>query len=213
MNLSEQELRPVNKLYTIAKRPVYRQAVVQPEDQSYRLIPLTQNQVTMVDTSDYERLRQWMWYATWNPETRSFYAAREEKPVNGKRRKVWMAREIMNATKEAQVDHRNHQTLDNRRSNLRLATPAENSANRRMRSTNTTGFTGVYRDRKRWRAGIMVAGKNIYLGGFRTPEEAHAVYQATAAMHQGEFFFDERNAPGPDPDLSAVDVRPQPGPA
>lgn len=86
------------------------------------------------------------------------------------------------------VDHIDGNTSNNRLSNLRLATKSQNLANRGAPSVNTSGFKGVAaRLGGGWRARIRVDGKNIELGTFYTPEEAHAAYIAAAVHHFGEF--------------------------
>jgi len=66
------------------------------------------------------------------------------------------------------VDHINHNRKDNRWSNLRPATRAQNSRNRKRPSNNRSGVIGVYWDKGRsmWRAVIAFNGKNICLGRF-----------------------------------------------
>ena len=85
------------------------------------------------------------------------------------------------------VDHINGDRADNRWSNLRPATPAENQQNqRRARSNSQTGLLGVCRYRKRFMAQIKVDGRRIYLGLFDTPEQAHAAYIAVKRrIHPG----------------------------
>jgi hypothetical protein len=81
-----------------------------------------------------------------------------------------------------QIDHRNGVTSDNRLSNLREATPAQNSQNRKRCSTNTSGFTGVHWHARKRRWGARIGTKT--LGYFRSAEEANAVrVAAKAAAH------------------------------
>jgi hypothetical protein len=87
------------------------------------------------------------------------------------------------------IDHINGDGLDNRWSNLRLATRAENIRNSRTKATNTSGFKGVSwhkRDRK-WQAHIKINGRSKNLGLFEAPEDAHAAYVAAAQKYHGEF--------------------------
>src|SRR4051794_22128886 len=56
---------------------------------------------------------------------------------------VYMHRLILGAKRGEAVDHRNHDGLDNRRANLRIASPSENAANQVLRKANTSGFKGV----------------------------------------------------------------------
>ena len=73
-----------------------------------------------------------------------------------------------------QIDHINGDGTDNRWSNLRSVTHAANSKNQKLRSTNTSGVTGVYwaEARGKWCASITVEGKTISLGRHDTIEEA-----------------------------------------
>ncbi len=90
---------------------------------------------------------------------------------------------------DALIDHKNGIVDDNRWSNLRAATAAENARNRKRDRDSTSGHKGAYWDKSinRWKGGIRVRGKLIYLGVFDTPEEAHAAYAEAAKKHFGAF--------------------------
>lgn len=88
------------------------------------------------------------------------------------------------------ADHRDGNTLDNRRGNLRPATCAQNCRNRRKASNNTSGYKGVCfrKDRGTWLASIRTGGPKLTkLGTFKTAELAARAYDAAAAQHFGEF--------------------------
>lgn len=90
----------------------------------------------------------------------------------------------------AEIDHIDGLRANNRWSNLRCASRAENSHNTRRPSTNTSGFKGVYWHEKaaKWRAVIKNGGDTpIHLGYFTRPEDAHAAYRAAAERMFGEF--------------------------
>ena len=100
-----------------------------------------------------------------------------------------MARVIMSAPKGMTVDHINHDTLDNRRSNLRLATYSENLKNRGKSKANTSGFTGVGIHKGKYRACIQKNGKQISLGHFETIKEAVNVRKLAEEQLYGEFRY------------------------
>lgn len=87
------------------------------------------------------------------------------------------------------VDHKNNNSLDNRRSNLRLATPLQNAQNARIRKDNTSGYKGVFWDKhaQKWRARIRVNKRYKYLGCFDTPEDAYKAYCQASRIYHGEF--------------------------
>lgn len=137
------------------------------------LIPLTQGKYATVDEEDYERISKHKWYAEWNKDTKSFYAIRQSRDKEGKQYKIRMAREILGLNKgdKRQADHKDHNTLDNRTLNLRVATRSQNQWNRK----NTKGYSW-HRVYKNFQAEIMLNGKSIFLGRFPTSTEAHIAY-------------------------------------
>lgn len=88
------------------------------------------------------------------------------------------------------VDHLSGDRLDNRRANLRIATAAENAANRQC--TSSTGYRGVKRKGKRFAAYGKVAGLNHYLGVFDTAEEAAEVAHAWRVQNLPGYTGDSR---------------------
>jgi hypothetical protein len=87
------------------------------------------------------------------------------------------------------IDHKNNNPLDNRWTNLRVATKSQNAANSGPRSTNTSGYKGVYfhKQAKKWSSQITCNRKVHSLGLFDTPEEAYAAYSAKATELHGDF--------------------------
>ncbi|GGD88004.1 hypothetical protein GCM10011390_03480 [Aureimonas endophytica] len=87
------------------------------------------------------------------------------------------------------LDHKNGMPDDNRIANLREATAQQNSANRRMRQRNKSGYRGVFKATKgpSWNATITHDGRNVFIGAFATPTEAARAYDAAAIERHGEF--------------------------
>jgi hypothetical protein len=88
-----------------------------------------------------------------------------------------------------EIDHINCDPADNRICNLRLATSSQNKCNSRRPSHNTSGFKGVYYNRRlgRFAAQIAINKTHRWLGLFDTAEAAHAAYCRAANELHGEF--------------------------
>lgn len=139
-----------------------------------RKIPLTQGQFALVDDEDYAELAQFKWYAAWAPKMWGFYAVRKVRLPGGRQRTESMHRRIVGLKygDRLQVDHRNHDTLDNRRANLRAVTNRENNENRRDPSPYGVGVRR--RPSGRFQAQAWSNGRLQYLGTYDTAEEAVA---------------------------------------
>lgn len=88
-----------------------------------------------------------------------------------------------------EIDHINLDPSDNRLSNLRLATRAQNERNKRSRRDNASGAKGVqwHAEGRKWMARIRTNGKTKYLGLFEDKAEAAAAYERAAVEHYGEY--------------------------
>ncbi len=169
----------------------YSRDVVAPENaralaEGARLIPLTQDKFAIVDAEDYEWLCKCKWYA--QRVGKNYYARNRRKEGL-----VSMHRVIMNAPKGLVVDHINHNTLDNRRKNLRLCTWAQNNQNRRpsKRKNKLSKYKGVSFDKKRkvFRVLIWHNKKQYFLGTFKDEKEAAKAYDRKACELFGEFAY------------------------
>lgn len=83
------------------------------------------------------------------------------------------------------TDHRNRDTTDNRRANLRPATYQQNRAN--SGPNKGRQYKGVYRHGNRYKAQIKVSGRTIYLGLRVSQEEAARLYDQAARKHFGAY--------------------------
>lgn len=162
-----------------------KEQVTQPSEPSYLTIKLTQGQVALVDAADYDWLNQWKWCAMWEPRMKSFYALRRVSRIA-----ILMHRLILGLEygDPREGDHKESgQTLDNRRTNLRIATVSQNRSNKRLQRNNTSGFNGVDFNRGKWRARVKKNRKEIIVGYYSTAEEAHEARCEAAKRIHGEF--------------------------
>jgi hypothetical protein len=152
-------------------------------------IPLTQGKFAIVDDEDYELLSQRKWCAIkWG---NTFAAITNgQKNIKGHPEMIYMHRLIIGLKKgqRLQVDHINHNGLDNRGCNLRLCTAQQNQWNYTKASNKSSKYKGVCRHKcGGWTAYINKNKKLIYLGYFKTEIEAAETYNAKAKELFGEF--------------------------
>jgi hypothetical protein len=153
-------------------------------------IQITQGQVTLVDDEDYEYLNQWKWRTTYNKSSDTFYALRTSTD-NKTHKTIYMHRLLLD-NPDCYVDHINHNTLDNRKENLRLASPSESARNRRIMKSNSSGYKGVSwnKNARKWVSSIYVDRKCIHLGYFENIEDANIAYRNAAKKYHKDFSCD-----------------------
>lgn len=143
---------------------------------------LVQGHTVLVDEDDWCRWGHVGWYLIFSPDTDLIYVRGK---VLGKPK--YLHRVILSPSDDTDVDHRNGNGLDNRRSNLRVCTESQDLGNSKLRKDNTSGYKGVHFFHGRWRARIAINGKRISLGMFSDPWEAAQAYNIAALTQWGEF--------------------------
>ena len=159
-----------------------------------KTVPLSQGYITIVDDFEYDRAMVGpKWYArverrpdgsTWN-----VYVLRNV-IRNGKRTTEQLHRFLLGITDpKIEVDHRDGDGLNNCRSNLRVATAAQNQHNQRLRIDSTTGLKGTYfhEGAGKFKAQITVNRKVKGLGHFTSPYDAARAYDGAALEAFGDF--------------------------
>lgn len=146
----------------------------------FKYILLNQGRYVIVDSADYEELMKHNWTVRISPE----YAVRIEK---GKA--IYMHRQIMRPEAGLIVDHKDRNSLNNSRTNLRVGTMSQNSCNRGKKQGCTSKYRGVYFFKRegKWMAVIKFEGKSTFLGSFDNEIDAAKAYDTAARKYHGEF--------------------------
>jgi hypothetical protein len=150
-------------------------------DPAYCQIPLHRRDgsvraITTVDAEVFAEIGHYRWCLSANG-----YAYRMAR-VDGKRQVIYLHREILGLVKGDKLhgDHINRDRLDNRRSNLRTATHAENQQNKPFSGTRGASWS---RTNKGWMARCQIRRKQYYLGTYDTQEEAGRIAAAFRLQH------------------------------
>ncbi|MCC7212521.1 MAG: HNH endonuclease [Candidatus Brocadia sp.] len=160
-----------------------------------KVIELTRNQATIVDDEDFEILSKFNWYARKRKSGK--YDAVRKITLNGKQICLSMPRQLLPACEGLEVDHINRNTLDNRKSNLRIVTRSQNLKNRDKNKNNKSGKKGVclIENGRKCRVQIRVNGKKIHLGIFPIEqiEQAANAYRKAELQYFGEYARQSEN--------------------
>lgn len=132
----------------------------------------------LLDDEDFDRVKQYKWFFH---DDRGYIHGQIAKGKN-----VYLHRFIMNPPKNMQIDHIDHNPLNNQKSNLRICTRSQNGAWARF-NKNSTNYRGVTKTPKGWRAEICKNKKKLHIGSFITPEEAALAYNKKALEFFGQF--------------------------
>lgn len=145
-------------------------------------IELNTGDFALVDEADMHLVAGVNWYLS-----KTGYVRRATR-VNGRQGTVDIHRLIIECPPEHCIDHADRNKLNNRRSNLRVATNSLNQANRvSKRGENSIKGVTFIKKCNKWQAAIKNGGKDKYLGLFDTAEQAHEAYMNAAEQAYGEF--------------------------
>lgn len=143
-----------------------------------------------IDLDDLSKIVDfpYTWFAKYNHTNNEYYAvASVYHPELKQSRPIFMHQFLMNANGK-DVDHENNDTLDNRKSNMRVVEESDNSKNRKGRNKNNkSGYRNVSLIKGKWVVQMQVNGKNKRLGSFDDVHEAGKFAEEMRQKYYGEF--------------------------
>jgi len=159
-----------------------------------RVIKLFSGEYVRVDEEDYERLSQYSWCLFKSEKWQ--YAIRVEHK-NGTQKTIYMHREIMGVTDpKVYVDHRDHDGLNNLKSNLRVSDNRFNQYNVGKKSTSKQKYKNIRQlDESRWQVRVRTPKGNRVEKVVYSEEEAVKLYNELALKHHGEFAYLQEYSP------------------
>jgi len=139
-----------------------------------------------VDAENFDLVKNKKWHLDDNSKGHRYVVSSEHPPE-----RVYLHELVLGCktTRGLQADHVNHDTLDNRKNNLRLCSEAENQYNKIGKKNTTSVFKGVFwfKLKRKWCATIGLNGRKIFLGYFHDENNAAMAYNAAAQFYYGPF--------------------------
>lgn len=150
-----------------------------------KIIKLTKNLETIVDDHLFDELNSFNWHV----DADGYVVRNSSRKDFGSRKKLLMHREILKVSGAVLVDHLNHNILDNRTENLRVADFSQNQANKLKQPGKSSIYKGVSYNKKnhKWEAHCTKDQKKYSLGYHLTEVEAALAYNIKAKEFFGEF--------------------------
>lgn len=142
------------------------------------------NKAIIIDKEDFDKVKDYCW-----SESSNGYA--QARTIEDSI--ILMHRLIMNPSDNELIDHENHNTLDNRKENLRICTQDKNMANQKTSKANTSGYKGVYwsKEKGKWYSKIGYKNKNIHLGYFSNIDDAIKAREEAEIKYFGKYRYKE----------------------
>lgn len=134
---------------------------------------------TIIDSEDIEKIKIYKWYLDKYVQTKR----------GGKHLRIQHVIMGIASNMQILIDHKDRNPLNNLKSNLRFCTWRQNNQNRIEPAGNSSGYKGIFRAGKKWRAQIRVGNKTIDLGRFLKKEIAAFAYNKAAIKYYGEFAY------------------------
>jgi hypothetical protein len=143
----------------------------------------------LLDKEDYNKVKVKKWNVMQHTSDKSRYVIRHSYFNENKYRSLYIHRYVLDYNDKLVIDHINGNTLDNRKSNLRICTHMENCRNQKICKINTSNAKGVCFNRrsKKWTARIGLNNKRIFLGYFESKKDATIAYNTKAIEIYGKF--------------------------
>lgn len=131
----------------------------------------------LIDLDDINKTSQYKW------------SLNNKGYIRNTKNNLLLHRFIMDCPKDMEVDHINHNPLDNRKSNLRICTHQQNLRNKSLQCNSTSGIVGVSWSKtfNKWKSYIMIDNKYINLGLYNTKEDAIKARERAEIEYFGEY--------------------------